>query len=111
MALAAYRHLLRSARIAFHGDSNLLNAARYEARKAFDTNSHLAPTDPTVAPAITHANEVAKILLENIVQGKHVGDDKYKLRIHDQTERGDNDTIKMPNGHKVVIDGKKCSDR
>jgi complex III assembly factor LYRM7 len=73
---------------------------------------------------------VAKILLENIVQGKNIGDDRYskyssvverhgririlttslELRIHEHTERGDNDTIKMPNGKKVVIDGKKCSD-
>jgi len=33
-----------------------------------------------------------------------------ELRIHEHTERGDNDTIRMPNGQKVVIDGKKCSD-
>ena len=32
------------------------------------------------------------------------------LRIHEETERGDNDTIKMPNGKKVVIDGKSCAD-
>lgn len=34
-----------------------------------------------------------------------------ELRIHEHTERGDNDTIKMPNGKKVVIDGKKCSEK
>jgi len=47
------------------------------------------------------------------VQGKRVeeGSDKFKLRIHEHTERGDNDTVRMPNGQKVVIDGKKCSDR
>ena len=33
-----------------------------------------------------------------------------ELRIHEHTERGDNDTIKMPNGKTVVVDGKKCSD-
>lgn len=33
------------------------------------------------------------------------------LRIHEDTERGDNDTVKMPNGQMVKIDGKKCSDR
>ena len=31
-----------------------------------------------------------------------------ELRIHEHTERGDNDTVKMPNGQKVVIDGKTC---
>jgi hypothetical protein len=34
-----------------------------------------------------------------------------ELRIHEHTERGDNDTVKMPNGQKVVIDGKTCADR
>jgi complex III assembly factor LYRM7 len=38
-------------------------------------------------------------------------DQKQELRIHEYTERGDNDTVKMPNGQTVVIDGKKCSDR
>jgi hypothetical protein len=36
---------------------------------------------------------------------------RAELRIHEHTERGDNDTVKMPNGQTVVIDGKKCSDR
>ena len=63
------------------------------------------------------------------MQGKHVGDNKYskfirrttrsysllshlaELRIHEDTERGDNDTIKTPNGQNVVIDGKTCADR
>jgi hypothetical protein len=34
-----------------------------------------------------------------------------ELRIHEHTERGDNDTVKMPNGQKVVIDGKTCADK
>ena len=34
-----------------------------------------------------------------------------ELRIHEHTERGDNDTVKMPNGQKIVIDGKTCADR
>lgn len=31
-----------------------------------------------------------------------------ELRIHEETERGDNDSIKMPNGQTVKIEGKKC---
>ncbi|CAG8948948.1 hypothetical protein HYFRA_00002075 [Hymenoscyphus fraxineus] len=111
MALAAYRHVLRSARLAFQGDLPILQAARLEARTAFEQKASLQPNDPAVGPAIAHAEEVAKILTENIVQGKNIGGDKYKLRIHEKTERGDNDTIKMPNGQKVVIDGKPCSQR
>ncbi|KAI9046960.1 hypothetical protein LZ554_009035 [Drepanopeziza brunnea f. sp. 'monogermtubi'] len=110
MALPAYRSLLRSARLAFAGDAPLLKAARQEAHHAFRKNAALSPEDPLLAPAIAHANDVAKILRENVVQGK-LENDRYKLRIHEHTERGDNDTIKMPNGQKVVIDGKKCSDK
>tara|TARA_R110002060_G_scaffold12775_10_gene18161 strand:- start:198 stop:341 length:144 start_codon:yes stop_codon:yes gene_type:complete len=33
--------------------------------------------DPALAPAIAHAEEVAKILRENVVQGKLEGDDRY----------------------------------
>jgi len=111
MALAAYRHLLRSASLAFKGDITLLNAARDEARIGFRKNASLPSNDPAVAAAIEHAESVARILSENIVQGQRVGDDRYKLRIHDKTERGDNDTVRMPNGQTVVIDGKTCADR
>jgi len=111
MALAAYRHLLRSVRIAFQGDIPVLHAARSTIRENFRKNSSLDPVDPAYAPAIAHAEEVAKLLRENIVQGQKVeGEEKYKLRIHEHTERGDNDTIKMPDGKIVTIDGKKCSD-
>jgi hypothetical protein len=33
-----------------------------------------------------------------------------ELRIHKDTERGDNDTVKVA-GKTVKIDGRKCSDR
>jgi len=111
MALAAYRHLLRSARIAFQGDIPLLHAAQQQARTGFEQNASLSPEDPAVAAAIEHAEGVAQILRQNIVQGKQIGDDKYKLRIHKDTERGDNDTVKMPNGQNIVIDGKTCAER
>ncbi|KAI9745083.1 MAG: Mitochondrial zinc maintenance protein 1, mitochondrial [Claussenomyces sp. TS43310] len=111
MALAAYRHLLRSASIAFKGDIPLLHAARDQARIGFQKNASLQLDDPAVATGIEHAESVAAILRQNIVQGKHIGDDRYKLRIHEETERGDNDTVRMPNGQKVVIDGKTCADR
>ncbi|TVY30634.1 Mitochondrial zinc maintenance protein, mitochondrial [Lachnellula hyalina] len=119
MALVAYRHLLRSTRIAFQGDLPLLKAARQEARNGFLAQASLRPEDPALGLAIAHAEQVSKILVENIVQGKNQGGDKYReaidgdveLRIHEKTERGDNDTIKMPNGQKVVLDGKTCAER
>jgi complex III assembly factor LYRM7 len=101
MALAAYRNLLRSARIAFQGkffntggntrvnalltdvplldDIRLLHAARQQAQAIFRSNASLPPNDPKVALGIERAEEVAKILRENIVQGRHIGNDKYSM--------------------------------
>ena len=109
MALAAYRHLLRSTRIAFQGssllpslpgtrnligvsllssryrynplrkasqftntigDAPLLHAARSEARNNFRKNASLQSNDPALAAAIKHAEEVAQILRQNVVQGR-----------------------------------------
>jgi complex III assembly factor LYRM7 len=47
--------------------------------------------------AIQHARDVGTIIRENVVQGKYdEGKERYKLNIHEHTERGDNDTIKAP---------------
>jgi complex III assembly factor LYRM7 len=88
MALVAYRNLLRSARIAFQGtpwslnlgrnakahsgigDMNTLFAARAEVRKNFESNRHLTAGSDELSKQITHAEEVAKFLRENVVQGQ-----------------------------------------
>lgn len=97
MASTAYRHLLRSTRIAFQGkapfpfpsipishthslptgDQAVLHAARQEARNGFRKNAALSPDDPNLAAAITHAEDVARFLRENVVQGKKEGEDVY----------------------------------
>lgn len=48
---------------------------------------------------------IGTIVLQSGTDGLTAG-----LRIHEETERGDNDTIKMPGGQTVTIDGKKCTD-
>ncbi|KAF2191399.1 mitochondrial zinc maintenance protein 1, mitochondrial [Zopfia rhizophila CBS 207.26] len=108
MALAAYRHLLRSTRIAFQGDVNMLIAARYKARKNFEDNRGLPSGSEGVSKQITHAEEVAKFLRENVVQGQAVDNDpgSYKLRIHEHTERGNNEDIKKGKGNTLT--GTKC---
>lgn len=55
----------------------LLTAARQEARNGFLKNAGLTPEDPALAPAIAHAEEVAQILKQNLVQGKLEGENKY----------------------------------
>jgi complex III assembly factor LYRM7 len=91
MALVAYRNLLRSARIAFQGeyharrrhaqpthtrtgDLNVLVAARAEVRKNFEANRHLQTGSDELSKQITHAQEVAKFLRENVVQGEATDD-------------------------------------
>ncbi|EGD89189.1 mitochondrial zinc maintenance protein 1, mitochondrial [Trichophyton rubrum D6] len=111
-ALSAYRQLLRATRIAFNGDYPVLHAARAEARKQFEQNRQLGVDTPL---KIQHALETAHILKTNIVQGTKIetkdegGEkvDRYSLRIHEYTERGDNDTIKAA-GEKPVKVGKGC---
>lgn len=106
MALVAYRNLLRAAKIAFDGDPRVLTAATEQIRQGFRDMRSMPPSDPAVQAAVQHAQEVASFLRSNVVQGKKEGD-IYKLRIHDDTERGDNDTIKI-GGQTVKIDGGKC---
>ncbi len=107
MALAAYRHVLRSARIAFQGtcphaptlyttyasedltrssvtdDAWMLSAARVEARSKFDNNRSLPVESVDTQQKINEAEEVARILRQNIVQGQKVegtgvGDKRYR---------------------------------
>ena len=98
MALAAYRHVLRSARIAFQGtqydstrfdilppshflradayvlagDARLLSAAKVEARSNFNNNRSLPADSDEAQQKIIEAQEVARILRQNVVQGQQV---------------------------------------
>ena len=48
----------------------MLSAARLEARKNFENNRGLATGSEEYNKQITHAEEVAKFLRENVVQGQ-----------------------------------------
>ncbi|CAG8292199.1 unnamed protein product [Penicillium salamii] len=108
-AKSAYRQVLRSTRVVFHSTNDIpvLLAARQEARQNFEKNRRPAVD---TGMQINHAIEVANILRHNIVQGsREKGDEaaKWELNIHDQIERGDNDSIKV--GDKDVKIHKACS--
>lgn len=77
MATQAYRHLLRATRIAFAGDERVLSAARDQIRSGFRDKASLAASDPAVAPALKHAQEVTEFLKSNLVQGRREADDRY----------------------------------
>ncbi|KAK0508801.1 hypothetical protein JMJ35_009077 [Cladonia borealis] len=111
MALAAYRHVLRSTRIAFQDDARMLYAARVEARSRFNNNRSLPVEIMDTQQKINEAEEVARILRQNVVQGQKVEgtgleDKRYRLRIHNETEKGDNETIKKGTG--VAPAGNAC---
>lgn len=61
------------------GDTALLIAAKQQLRDEFRKNASLLPNDPATAAAIEHAQGVAQILRTNVVQGKHEGDNKYRM--------------------------------
>ncbi|KAL4918710.1 hypothetical protein BDW62DRAFT_180878 [Aspergillus aurantiobrunneus] len=106
-AVSAYRQLLRATRIAFNNDTRVLLAARQEARQNFEKHRRVGVD---TGMQINHAVEVANILRHNIVQGSRDAEDenaKWELRIHDDIERGDNDSVKV-GGKNVKVD-KPCS--
>ncbi|KAF0330547.1 mitochondrial zinc maintenance protein 1 mitochondrial [Colletotrichum asianum] len=101
MSVPAYRHLWRAARIAFKGDDRVLTAARQQIRQGFRDQASLAPSDPSLRQAVEKAEDIAKILRQNIVQGKQDEARVYKLRIHEDIERGDNDSVKAAGGSQA----------
>ena len=89
--LHTYRALLRATRIAFASDTSTLRASRDFARQQFRENKKLPSGSQEAAQGIEHAQGVTQILRENVVQGRNVGGEKYKLNIHEHTQRLDND--------------------
>lgn len=75
-------------------DIPTLTASRKHARDSFAANTSLQPGSVDAAQALEHAQGVTKILRENVVQGKRVGNEgqRYKLRMHEHTQRMDNET-------------------
>lgn len=60
------------------GDERVLTAARASIRDGFRANAALAPAGPETTGAIQHAEQVAAILRQNIVQGRKEGEDLYR---------------------------------
>lgn len=97
-ALNAYRTALRSTRIAFGNDITTLNAARNQIKQ--EMKSEVSATNPKLdIPArIELLEQVSVFLKRNVVQGvkrKDVEETKYTLNIHQDTELGDNEDIKV----------------
>lgn len=59
------------------GDERVLSAAQQQIRQGFRDKSSLEPSDPALAASIRHAEEVAKVLRNNVVQGRSEEGDVY----------------------------------
>ncbi|RDA94903.1 hypothetical protein CP533_0192 [Ophiocordyceps camponoti-saundersi (nom. inval.)] len=77
------------------GDNPVLTAAWTKIGCAFREKASLDPSSKEAQKAIERAKDLARFLRCNVVQGErvHPDGDTYKLRIHEHTELGDNDTI------------------
>ncbi|RLV90996.1 Mitochondrial zinc maintenance protein 1 mitochondrial [Spathaspora sp. JA1] len=105
-ALKAYREALRATRIVFHQDLPRLVAARTEIKTQIKNKANL--TDETErTEAIKHLEEVAKFLRHNIVQGEVQENGNVNLHFREETELGDNDTIKQGKSKLGSLAGKK----
>ncbi|WWC88769.1 uncharacterized protein L201_003682 [Kwoniella dendrophila CBS 6074] len=120
-ARSAYRSMLRASRITFNGDPTRHVQMLSVLRQTFSSPSLKAPaagsaelrsspdatfkpiieetstvTDEEIKQRIDEWNEAAKFLRQNVVQGVQDDDGTWKLRVTDETELGDNATIKEP---------------
>lgn len=97
-ARSAYRNLYRASASTFAGDNEILFAFRQKMRA--DALQYKDQTDPKAyEESVKLGNEVATILRRNFVQAQRVASDedqKWKIRITEHTELGDNDSIKNP---------------
>ena len=84
--LSAYRYLLRSMAIAFHGDTVVHTAARREARNRFNLARKFEPESEEAQKGLAEARSVGKFLRENLVQGiKDEESDSYRKCIYATT--------------------------
>ncbi|KAJ3823769.1 RF-1 domain-containing protein [Lentinula raphanica] len=95
-AKSAYRGLYRASSVIFGGDAQVLTAFRAKMRE--DALALRSNTDPSAYEHyVTHARDVAQFLRRNVVQATKIpGDETWSIRITEDTELGDNDSVKNP---------------
>ncbi|WVW84564.1 hypothetical protein I302_106598 [Kwoniella bestiolae CBS 10118] len=117
-ARSAYRSMLRASRITFNGDPTRHVQMLSVLRQTFSSPSLTPPApgsaelrspdaefkpiieeqvnEEEVQKRIEEWKETAQFLRRNVVQGVQDEDGTWKLRVTDETELGDNATIKEP---------------
>ncbi|KAM0755892.1 hypothetical protein T439DRAFT_376175 [Meredithblackwellia eburnea MCA 4105] len=116
-AASAYRALIRAQKFTFKGDTYALKAAHEQTRAIFNRfvpsatpsaststsqqKQQQLTTSEEVEEHIQAAFEIATYLRRNVVQGIEKEDGAFALRFTEETERGDNATIKAPKKHEA----------
>ncbi|KAI9570425.1 hypothetical protein HD554DRAFT_2188123 [Boletus coccyginus] len=100
-ARSAYRDLLRASASTFAGDAPIQKAFRIQMRTDTLALDSIAQNDSSqVEEKIQLAKDLAATLRKNVVQARRVetssGEEAWRLRITEDTEIGDNATIKSP---------------
>ncbi|KAF8810145.1 hypothetical protein BYT27DRAFT_6504095 [Phlegmacium glaucopus] len=95
---SAYREVLRAASVTFAGDPPVLRAFRTKIRSDISHSSKTDLESQHKQNQLIH--EIADVLRRNIVQGTKLQDDNgeplYRIHLRDETELGDNNSIKNP---------------
>jgi len=92
-ALKLYKSLHRTVQRTFKGDIPALLAARDKICEEYHKNRHVR-SEPAIAELINHGQEVNRILAETVVQVARVEEDKYELRIRQETHMFDNNPFR-----------------
>ncbi|KAI9309342.1 hypothetical protein BJ944DRAFT_226941 [Cunninghamella echinulata] len=92
-AISAYRNLLKTQKQVFGNDINAILAAKKETHTRFMQYKDETNID-ILEEKLTLANQVATLLRKNVIQAESKDGEKFKLNITEDTELGDNDSIK-----------------
>ncbi|EAU88237.1 hypothetical protein CC1G_03909 [Coprinopsis cinerea okayama7 len=100
-ARSAYRDLWRAASVTFRGDEPVLQAFRQKMRNDAIAAAQTANDAASYEQHTALFKDIATVLRKNIVQAAKVrqledGTDIYHVNIREETELGDNESIKSP---------------
>ncbi|KAI8818503.1 uncharacterized protein EV422DRAFT_537290 [Fimicolochytrium jonesii] len=95
--LSAYKALLRAQKKTFGQDMFQIRSARQYTRDQFLKSAK--ETDPAaITKLVTTANQAATIIRRNVVQGVRKREDTFQLRLDEEKEINDNESIRSRKG-------------
>eukprot|EP00088_Acartia_fossae_P044625 TRINITY_DN4748_c0_g1_i4.p1 TRINITY_DN4748_c0_g1~~TRINITY_DN4748_c0_g1_i4.p1 ORF type:complete len:136 (-),score=38.75 TRINITY_DN4748_c0_g1_i4:203-610(-) len=92
-ALRLYKSLHRTVQKVFREDRPAMFAARDKICEEFEKNRKVS-NENAIAELINQGNDVNRILTEQVVQLKKVSQDKYHMKIRDETHMFENNPFR-----------------